>query len=847
MGNYVSNEIRDIMDESSHNSDRERSNAPSPEPQAYQEQSDNQSNVAIGSKRRADDNEESQSRPIKRQKINDMTSIDTEHNVETEALTPVLPSSGYSTSDTEPYDDSAVYYEPKVSVVDRIRSEMIRLDPMLVGIPIRIDNPNYEIWYEYDDPQSPPVIYYRSLTDLSIPADDRISVLFDPDTLFSPRNNEIQLMIQIDFTSLEITPDMRYALFRVERCTDSDFDSNCSSSYSESSEETIAKIYDIFIFDIEKQEVVDKIYDVQNFCLLRNDSIDTDEWTTILYSTRDNEFTDLREYDFETLTDRTLFTVREHCELFPDITATHDFVTLTKVSSDNGMSEVYIAPISNYSTQSSYRLVRAAEPNISYSIDSVTFRGSSDSDKLVLIMLETDTDRKLQRLLYANPNHTLWVGKGNGGKSIMPTYGDPSLVFLWTEFLSIPIDQMEITSIHPIYEYLIFEYTNRFGKRVGYYPVDPDFTGDRIIPMSSLEFIEQNLDSVHSVTLADNRHEYYSQSDIRIIRESPLSARELIEVSLDYDSSVLTEDNFELIERSRTTEYEPELYENRQIRVPFGNASITMTMAYRSDRSDLIFGENSEPVPTLIMAYDTTIEPTFNHHILPLMKEGYLVCMVHPIAHDLTQFTAYDENFCSYVWDCAAQVAECISHLQNQNITRPEFTVVHTINETGALMRALIATSHSLFSVGLIEARYGDSFVYTDNYRPPQDFEPGSYPNTYLLADIHDQERRGIDSLIEMQNLIKRADPTSIHVVAPTYTPLMNHATMYGFAIESVYVRFGQSVGTPVVLNDTSNDTSESFSPSSESPDSEPVFLSGENYYSYYDSDGFWDTGYDSV
>ena len=842
MGNYVSNEIRDIMDESSHNSDRERSNAPSPEPQAHREQSDNQSNVAIGSKRRANDNGESRSRPIKRQKTNVVTSIDTTHNIESDALSPVLSDSGYSTSDTEPYDDSVVYYEPKVSVVDKMRSEMIRLDPTLVGIPIRIDNSNYEIWYEYADPQSSPVIYYRSLTNLHIPADGRVNVLFNPDTLFS--------MIQIDFTSLEITPDLRYTLFRVERCTDSDFDSDCSSSHSGSSEETIAKIYDIFIFDIENQEVVDKIYDVQNFCLLRNNSINMDEWTTILYSTRDNEFTDLREYDFETLTERTLFTVREHCELFPNITASLDFVTLTKTSSDNDAPKVYIAPISSYSIQSSYRLVRAAEPCITYSVDSITFRGSSDSDKLVLIMLEKDMDQKVQRLLYANPDHSFWVDEGNGGKSIMSPYGDPSLVFIWTEFLSIPMNQMEITSMHPIYEYLIFEYTNRFGKRVGYYPVDFDFAGDRIIPMSSLAFIEQNLDSVYSVTLADNRLEYYSQSDIRIIRESPLSARELIEVSLDYDSSVLTEDNFELIERSRTTEYEPELYENRQIRVPFGNASITMTMAYRSARSDLIFGENSETVPTLIMAYDTTIEPTFNHHILPLMEEGYLVCMVHPIAHDLTQFTAYDENFCSYVWDCASQVAECISYLQNQNITRPEFTVVHTINETGALMRALIADYHSLFSVGLIEARYGDSFVYTDNYCPPQDFEPGSYPNTYLLANIYDQESQGIDSLIEMQNLIKQTDPTSIHVVAPTYTPLMNHATMYGFAIESIYVRFGQSVrpsGPFGTSNNTSNDTSESFSPPSESPDSEPVFLSGTNYYSDYDSDGFWDTGYDSV
>jgi hypothetical protein len=416
---------------------------------------------------------------------------------------------------------------------------------------------------------------------------------------------------------------------------------------------------------------------------------------------------------------------------------------------------------------------------------------------------------------------------------------------------------MDITRIEAIHNYILFEYKADHGMRVGYYRLEGgNFNSKRIKPLDDIDAIVIDLDTVYNIRLADQSIPYYADT-VNVIEESPLSTPQLIEVKLpgDYFDSRVVRSNLS------TFAFDPDKYEYNLLKIRSSRndgSMISITMAYHRDLGDALFNEQaigSESVrPVVIMAYDSTIDSSFDHRIVPLLDMKFIVVMVHPVSLDLSNFNAYDRDFYNHVVECADNVVDCLRRLIDEGITVPEMMVIQTLNESGALMPAIIAKASDLFAVGLMDAPCGDCFISNPEYSPPTFIPSGNYPSTYITTDSTDQWHPGLEATWNYQTLLHEADPQSQHeysTSADTRHDDYIRSKMYVYAINVCALKYIQSPSEEYTSEQSSEQHSMTISTQSPEQshdyDTTPLSTQSEPVYPTYHSSEEDDMyGYDS-
>jgi protease II len=791
----------------------DRSGAPSPE-----SVQDSQPLISIGSKRGSPDREGDYEPPAKRKRIIPSTQIDSDDSLTTteewsDFETPQIPTS------TE-------------NPVQLIWERMRMADSCNMKLPSRHGDSSYEWWEEKDDSMIFPVIYYRNIIT------DETEMLIDFNEFAQSEGRGDIFQIE----NLKISKDMRYVAFSIRNDLDSDFSPSQSRSDSYSDDESSTEIisqddddrdelensdYTIYIYDVVADEVLDRIYDAMCHFIWGPDS------ESIIYAIQDGMFSDVRIYDIHTMTDQTIYSIEGAYYLSPKLTASRSYMMITKQNETS--HEVMISPIERYRDSTAYRLVRFSQKNILYDVDSVTYDREDGEIVEILIMLEFDQSNNTHRLMYADPS---------------------ALIQTWTEILR--TQNFEIKRMIPIHNYILFQYTLNNRMRVGYYHLDGEFALRRIKPLDSLDRIERYINVPYNTTFIDHELSYHS-STVRIADESTLTSPQITEVSLPGNSE-LSEANFVDMETIATTTFDPDLYDCRIIKVPSSRndgSMISMTMVYhRNQESELSapsnsdsdfesdFGNLTSDRPVLLMTYDTSIDSQFDHRIVPLLNAQYVVCLVHPVSFDHSNFNAFDQEFYLHVMNCADNTVDCLRYLNDKGVTSPQLTVVQTLNESGALMPLIINRGGELFTSGLMDAPYGDCFINDPDYSSISSVPSGTYPSTFLTINdvIHPDY---LDSLINYQRLLGEADPSSQHIFMISSDDDYIRAKQYIYAINCCAINC--IIGMD---GEVSNSESDSIQPL-QSTRPEPYYPISTNH-SESDSDSGdwhddWDVGFDSV
>lgn len=236
----------------------------------------------------------------------------------------------------------------------------------------------------------------------------------------------------------------------------------------------------------------------------------------------------------------------------------------------------------------------------------------------------------------------------------------------------------------------------------------------------------------------------------------------LTRANILYEYDMVNNTTTELYEKT-VPNYDPTLYESKLIFVPsYYGESVPVSMVYRKDKRTMT------PQPLYLYAYGSyglCCDPTFNSEIVSLLDWGFIYATAHIRGGSEKGYKWFLDGKMYTKMNTFLDFITCSEYLIRENYTKPELLTIEGRSAGGLLMGAVITMRPDLYKNVIMGVPFVDvlttmadpsiplttgewiqwgnpnkieDYTYMKQYSPYDNIKCTSYPNTLILAGLHD-------------------------------------------------------------------------------------------------------------
>jgi oligopeptidase B len=297
--------------------------------------------------------------------------------------------------------------------------------------------------------------------------------------------------------------------------------------------------------------------------------------------------------------------------------------------------------------------------------------------------------------------------------------------------------------------------------------INPERTNIKVIThlenknMSWNEYITQDFISIrseHVYSIGFGINPLYKTSKINIMFSSMVYPTQLFE----YDISTL---EYVKVHEQTVPNYNGELYTSKRIWVSQEGTTlgIPMSIVYRKD---MLKSDQSNPVYLYgYGSYGSTINPSFNTEILPLLDRGYIYAIAHVRGGSFLGYNWYEDGKMEKKINTFKDFIRCAEYFRDSGMIDPNKIIIEGRSAGGLLIGAAITMRPDLFWIGIPGVPFvdvlntmsdstipltldewtqwgnpneQDAFNTISKYCPYFNVKTNSYPHMYCTAGLHD-------------------------------------------------------------------------------------------------------------
>ena len=343
-------------------------------------------------------------------------------------------------------------------------------------------------------------------------------------------------------------------------------------------------------------------------------------------------------------------------------------------------------------------------------------------------------------------------------------YKDEPIWTNTTKFISLQSD-IYINSFELFEKFIIFG--TKINGNIYLNIIDYDKTSVAIINhceneiISWNEYIQKdssNIKSSHVYTIVPIYNCIYSTEKLII------SFSSMIEPTLLVEYNINTLDYIQIYSQ-KVHNYSSELYENKRIWVEQEGTKlgIPVSLVYRKD---LVKFDGTNPIYMYgYGAYGSTINPSFNRELLPILDRGYIHATCHVRGGSFLGYSWYEDGKMEKKINTFKDFIRCAEYFAESKICDPTRIIIEGGSAGGLLVGACITMRPDLFWIGIPIVPFVDvlntmsdssipltkeewtqwgnpneinDFDIISKYCPYYNVKHTSYPHMYCTAGLHD-------------------------------------------------------------------------------------------------------------
>lgn len=274
----------------------------------------------------------------------------------------------------------------------------------------------------------------------------------------------------------------------------------------------------------------------------------------------------------------------------------------------------------------------------------------------------------------------------------------------------------------------------------------------------SLDFANIKTSLVYNISIGSNP--IYTEPKLNIMFSSMISPTKL------FDYNVETLENT-LVYEQIVPNYNQDIYESKRLWVACDGTrlGIPVSIVYRKD---LVSFNGFQKSPLYLYGYGSygmTINPDFNHKILPLLDRGYIYAIMHVRGGGFLGYDWYEDGRMYKKINTFLDVIKCTEYFKSSNYVDSNKIVIEGRSAGGLLVGASITMRPDLFWIGIPGVPFvdvlntmsdssipltkeewtqwgnpneTDGYSYIKQYCPYTNVRNTSYPHMYCTAGLHD-------------------------------------------------------------------------------------------------------------